>query len=372
MATFTAQETGVFGKAMYIAVPLRPTLTEILDSSEFKDDAFHNLDVPPHIEGRKIIVEADNSLVEVMATFAKEKGDVSHLYTIPDDGLDGTTLSISAIGKTPSSVDNIIKKMLSFFGAYIDLEMKPTVQQRFEMGFQGVVKEVSYSIPFFEQYQKIRANLSDAKMLPNKKIERGFFINLCNETLGKLGISNFQRDYDIRLVKRVEGKYQNVPLELSLVHISGPRLYPRIQGVFLYQKFESGCPSWEISTCEQAEAFAGHFLSASKLFFGGSLLLPKQTRKIYRDQESGPQEQLSYCMGAFDWIPSNSPFKQFEERLSGFASPIQVSVSDNYKSQFPNLQYGVDITSVPNTFAQEQIDTMRRVIRVVYDSFNRR
>jgi len=371
MVTFTSEHKGVHGKAMYVAVPLRPTLTEILGSSEFKDDAFPMPDSPPHIEGRKIIVEANNSLVEIVAAFSKEKGDISQLYVVPNDGLDGTTLSISVIGKTPSTVDNIIKRLLSFFGTYIDLKMKPAVRPRFERAFQGALHEATYNFPFFEQYQKIRANLSDVQKLPNMKIKKGFIIDFGNEILKQVGITNFQSAYNVMLVKRIQGIYQNIPLELSLVHIFGPRLYPKVQGVFLYKKFESSCPSCEISTCDQAEAFAGHFLSAKRLVFGGVMLLPEKRKVFYKDQESGPQGQLDFCVKCITYIDSDSPFEKFEPELSKFASPLQVTtVSDDYKRHHPNPQSGIDMANVPNQFAKEQIEIMRGLTRLVYDSYN--
>jgi len=193
------------------------------------------------------------------------------------------------------------------------------------MALANMLDEFKLQTRFYEKQAATKQKLTDVKKLKNKQIERGSFVHLMQYILQNFQVSNFPSAYDVRLVNRVEGTYNTIPLEISLFYVSGPRLQPGVYGTFLSRKHETGCPAWETEMCDQAKTYAGYLLSNDNISFGATVLLPEASHKTFADNESGPSGNMNYCLKVIHSWSAGESVDEISNRINGLREGLQTS-----------------------------------------------
>ena len=347
MATITDKRNDVFGECSYVAAPTSPTLTEIIDNSRLKDKFFPLMGAPKFIDARKAVLCEDGSFTDFTLTYSNIPQISPNFYDLKksfgpkNTDLPGyTTLHVSALGTSKEKTHNIVKEVLGFFPNVVELEILPQIKEKLVQAFQGLLKEFETHKLFFDKYNSILARLSQTKKVSHKKIEKGIFISLMDTYLSTLGVRGFPEKYDVRLLNRKEGQYEGMPLELSLIYVSGPRINPGAYGVFLSRKHIQGCPSWEENLCDQSRSYAGYMFRPDNLVFGGSRLLPKSS-EVYGADMPGMGGRRDYCIKAVVNKSANTPM-------------------DSIAAEIDNLR--------KHKIPQEQIDEIKKITQLVHQS----
>lgn len=327
MTFFSQERNGLYGTGTWVAVPTKPSLTGIISNSGLKDELFPYLGGPTDIDARKAIVEVDGAFVDLTITYSNNPLFDEKFYDLPPGSLDGyTTLHISAMGTAEKPTEDIVKKVLSAFPNTIDLDMKQEVNEKVLQTFHGMLEEFESQCPFFNTYVEIRKSLSNLKEKSHKKLSVGVILNVVSKLMAECGMP-YSESNDIRLVKRVECRYKDMPLELSLLYMTGPQFNPGIYGVFLFRKHDKNCPAWEENLCDQSRSYAGYIFTPDNLIFGGSLPLPKMTR-VYGGDMPGLGGRKDFCLKALSLRPKNTSWQEIKSGINSLNNKLQKNIGE--------------------------------------------
>jgi hypothetical protein len=313
MTTLIAQHEEIFGEARYIAVPSHPKLQEILALSELNSKSFPYCGGPTEIESYKAIIEHEGAIIDLTATFSKKPFFDPKIYNLPRIGLDGyTTLHISAIGTGRRPVQDIVQVALSLFKDVKDLDMRTEVQSLIGNRLNQILLDFAPQRDFFNEYVGTRDRMSNIAELPHKRLQKGVFITLAQQTLN---FPSFPEKWEVRHINRISGSYSGIPVELSLIYLTGEGVIPAIYGMLLSRAHEEGCPTWEQNLCDNAQLYAGYIFNPANLVLGACSLRPELNKDIYRDQESGRVAHLEFCLRNFVAVPADSPWENVLKEL---------------------------------------------------------
>ncbi|MFH2028981.1 MAG: hypothetical protein ABIJ08_07600 [Nanoarchaeota archaeon] len=321
MAVVTGERDGVFGKGIYVAVPLRPALSEIIENTAIDFFPYRAVD---GIDSVKSVFEIDGEFVDLTATFSRNPMFNTRIYDMAGVDTRGhTTLHISALGTSQKHVEDVVDNVTGLFGDMIDLTMKDPLLSQINSAMYGILADFAVSRKFFDRYSAIKSMMHAENKIGQKKLTRGVLINVLTHMMGNV-LPNFPDSYDIRLVNRTGCTYEGMPLELSLVYMDGPRLNPLVYGTFLSRNHEDGCPAWETHQCDQSRSYVGYLLSPDGVIFGSSSLLPGSVQ-TYSDQESGATGEVNSCLKALNSLSIDAPWQEFESGVVDVSTSLSLT-----------------------------------------------
>ena len=340
MVTLTDSRNNVFGECSWVAVPTNPTLTEIINNSRLKDEFFPFMGLPKFIDSRKAILCEDDAFIDFTLTYSNTPVINPNYYDLEKSLGPGitelpgyTTLHVSALGTSKEQTHGIVEEVLGSFPNVVELEILPQIKEKILQAFQGLLKEFEVHKLFFDKYSSILASLSQTKKVSHKKIEKGIFISLMGTFLSTMGVGGFPEKYDVRLLNRKEGRYEDMTLELSLIYVSGPQVHPGTYGVFLSRKREE-------NLCDQSRSYAGYMFRPDNIHFGGSRLLPKSA-EVYGGDMPSMGGRRDYCIKVVMGKLASAPIDIILKDIDGFRE---------------------------NKIPAEQIDEIKKVTQLVHQS----
>lgn len=308
-----------FGIGKYMAIPAEPNLVDRLKSSEFWEDAFPASIEHVGIDVRKVLLETDLNLVDVTASMARNEGVPSEIYILPSVGLEGrTSLHVNAIGTSQEHAESAFHEALTTFQDVVELEVRSELEGHYRTMFQANVRDFHERRVFFDRYFRIRGELTDVENLISKHARTGIFSSTVCQMNDITDYRLFSKNYHVRLVNRVQGNYQDRPVELAMIYMSGPNVMPGLYGLLVYTKHEKGCPAWETVICDQAESFAGFILTPEKFAFGGTVLRPEMAIP-------GHGGQYNFCQKAIQIPGVNVAAEKIPTLVDEVKTDVQIS-----------------------------------------------
>lgn len=319
MIIITARQGRNYGRATYVAVPAKPSLIEVVNRShDLKNEVFPMGNSSRNIDAVKALLSSDGVFSEVTMTFSNTPLFDPRIYDLPSRSLDGfTTFHVSSVSQNEQKSLGIVDKVLGLFPEVIDLKMKPDIQAAMQRAFPRLIRDFGEYLQFFERYNYMKERLSRLQEQPYKQVQRGFFVDAFRYVLSKKGIHNFPDSYAVELIKRVNGRIRDMPVELVVLYINGPSLNPRLYGVAVYTQYEQGCPVWETNECDQARSFAGYIFHPNQFFYGGVKLMPEKAAVMGGDMP-GLGGRRDFCLRPIGMRQASDGWKIIEKDISAF------------------------------------------------------
>ena len=317
MVEFITTQNGAVGFGVYVAVPVKPVLDEILQGSSINDKLFpYRCNQPEYVDARIGLVEGNGVFSDVVITYSNDPQFHPQIYKLPKRSLEGyTTLHVSSRSINGDVARQNVQEVLGLFSEVVDLEMRKEHNDLCLNSLSGLVNDFSYQIRFLEKYTQMRDKLSEVNRVPNKKIERGPITCIVGGLLNNMGKRIALNNAELRLVNRFQGNYQGLPLEVSLLFLTGDRISPGVYGAMVYKKHDKECPEWEVDTCDQARSYAGYLLNSSSFVFGGSNMI-KGVRRI---------NSRSMCVSGGLILPNGSSPNLIQGELRSLRNMVESS-----------------------------------------------
>jgi len=220
-------------------------------------------------DSRQIYVEVDGTLV----------GLEIHYKRCPDFSTDdfenaGMVEGCGELELIVSSGDSqasgkLVQRFAETMPHFFQLNPTSGFNQRNRGRLHGKVGLSNLSLEFFETYRKIIARLDDVKEKEKRDLKGGALYNFLKSCLIYDFKERFDKDkFNLRYLQRVEGVYEGIPAELSLVHVSST-IFNGIKGVYLASKDKEICMCDENVT-DHSMVFSGHIFQPDIAFYGGS------------------------------------------------------------------------------------------------------
>ena len=296
MGVITVAENGTFGQAHYVAVPLNPSLTELIERSDLKPDFFELIEGPKVVQSRKAVLANEDSIADITATFSTEPFFKPEFYNLKGLNLDGyTTFHVSGVGTSKQLTEEYAQRVLSLFSDVVELPIRDNIRSMLDQVMKSsVVTKFNNEMRYFEYLQKARINIKNSVRLPNKEIRAGIMIDLMKMRLVNQHLvrNTFPNGYNVTLVDRTQGDFWGMPIETSLVYMSGIGIKQGFYGMQLTRQHEEYCPESERHFCDQARAVAGLLLTQKEMFYGGNLLMTREEMEALGAKTEGA---TGYC-----------------------------------------------------------------------------
>jgi hypothetical protein len=249
----------------HLAIPEIPSLEDFLKDTEFGSKI---ISIEPqrekNTESLKMFTEVDEVLVEL---------EIDFYAKIKDPTLKGySPLSCYAISISAEANNVVARKLGKLFPECVTFNPTGNYEKKGRTRFEERKAVVYQNGQFFDRYKAIRKKLDVTSELPDKIINSGLFFKTIKEKMSQDLKDDFNPDtFYFRLFNQVEGVYDGVEVELSLVYFSAPALGNSIRGVYLASKDKALCHC-EGQNTDHARSFSGHFFSPDLVLYGGSVL----------------------------------------------------------------------------------------------------
>lgn len=234
-------------------------------------------------DSRQAYIEIDDTLVGFEIHY-KKKPDFS-TDDFENAGMVkscGELELIVSSGESQAS-DKLVQRFAAIIPPFVQLNPTAGFNQGNRNRLMSKVGKANLCLEFFERYRKMIIRLNDIKEKEQKEIKGGTLYNFLKSCLkGDFKEGFDENRFHLRYLQRVEGLYEGIPVELSLVHVSSTSL-DGIRGVYLASKDREICMCDENVT-DHPVAFSGHIFQPDIVFYGGSaangkILAPKSCDK---------------------------------------------------------------------------------------------
>jgi len=244
------------------------TLRQIMDESRFNGNSIPMANVP-HAKGAFILLYphdshfADSVITNSEVIFDKtaEKIPGVSLYTIISRSI-AVNESVNAFVET-----------LQMLPEHMEIGLIDSEVQQIESRFQQNVAFFKSDTAFYDNFYVLKSLLMMPQDRPNRELTEGILHMIISENFEGSKSINFPEGFDVRLVNRVTGMYNFIPVELSMLYMSGPNLSARVHGVVVTRVQTEECRCGNYVSCDRARTMAGYLFNPDYFCAGASALV---------------------------------------------------------------------------------------------------